>query len=181
MTVVDILCDLARLSYRRVMEPPEQVQGSSPEGPGQAPGQEKRPVRVGLWLTIAAVVIACGVCVGNRLLASVFTSTSELTPEENAAIVAATTYMDAVLADDVAIAYGLTCTKIHNDMTLSEFEAYQSDRGQISRYELVDVHVSSSDGRLNAIVETQMYATNGATFPQNIAVAKESAGWRVCE
>jgi hypothetical protein len=163
------------------MEPPEQVQEPSPEEPDRRPEAEKKPARVGLWLLIAAVVIVCGVCAGNRLLSSVFSSTEELTPEENAATVAASTYMDAVLAGDLPTAYGLTCMKIRDDMTLSEFETYQSDRGQISRYELVDVHVSSSDGKLSGIVETQMYAVNGGTFPQNIAVIKESSGWRVCE
>jgi hypothetical protein len=160
------------------VEPPEQP---SPQDPGSLPGQERKPVRVRLWLIVAAVVIVCGVCAGNRFLASVFPSQSELTPEENAAVAAAGAYMDAVLADDLSTAYGLTCTKVRNRMTLPEFETYQSDRGQISRYELVDVRVSSSAGTLSAIVETQMYAVNGATFPQNIAVAKEESGWRVCE
>lgn len=147
----------------------------------EPPEPEKRPARVGLWLMVAALVVICVVCAGNRLLSSVFSSPSELTPDENAATVAATAYMDAVLAGDLSTAYGLTCTKIREEMTLSEFETYQSDRGQISRYELVDVHVSSSDGKLTAIVETQMCAVNGATFSQNIAVTKENSDWRVCE
>ncbi|MEJ3744992.1 hypothetical protein WEI85_17055 [Actinomycetes bacterium KLBMP 9797] len=163
------------------MEPPEQVEEPSPERPTRPPEQVEKPVRVGVWLAVAGVVVVCGVFFGHRLLSSVLTSTSELSPDENAATVATVAYMDAVLADDLHTAYGLTCMKIHQEMTLSEFEKYQSDRYQISRYELVDVHVSSADGGLSAVVETQMYMTNGDTFPQNVAVTKESAGWRVCE
>lgn len=143
--------------------------------------QEQKPVRVGLWLAVAAAVIVCGVCAGNRLLSSVFSSTSELSPDENAATVAVVSYMDALLADDLATAYGLTCTKIQDRMSRPEFDTYQSDRGQISRYELVDVRVSSSGARLSAVVETEMYLVTGGSFPQNLAVTKEDAGWRVCE
>ena len=36
-------------------------------------------------------------------------------------------------------------------------------------------------GKLTAVVETQMDVTDGRTFAQNVAVTKDSAGWRVCE
>jgi len=163
------------------MEPPEQVGKPLPEMPAPPPEQAEKPVRVGVWLAVAGVVVVCGVFFGHRLLSSVLTSTSELSPDENAATVATVAYMDAVLADDLPTAYGLTCTKIHQAMTLSEFEKYQSDRYQISRYELVDTRVSSAGGTLTAVVETQMYMSDGRTFAQNLAVTKDSAGWRVCE
>jgi hypothetical protein len=160
------------------MEPPEEP---SPEKPAPPSAPVEKPVRVGRWLAIAGVVIACGVCGGQRLLSSVPGGESELTPDENAATVATVAYMDAMLADDLPTAYGLTCAKIRRDRTLAEFETYQSDRGQISRYELVDVHVSSTGGEFSAVVETEMYSVDGRTFPQNLAVAKESTGWRVCQ
>jgi hypothetical protein len=163
------------------MEPPEQVEEPSPEKPAPSPAQAEKPVRVGMWLAIAGVVVVCGVFFGHRLLSSVLTSESELSPDENAATVATVAYLDAVLADDLSTAYGLTCTEIHNEMTLSEFDTYQSDRDQILRYELVDVRVSSAGGELSAVVETEMSMIDGRTFPQNLAVAKESAGWRVCK
>ena len=133
--------------------------------------------RAARWLAGAAALAVCGVCAVQRLLPP----TTGLTPDENAAIVAATAYFDALLAGDLPAAYALTCAKVQDDMTLAEFEAYQPDRDQIRRYELVDVRVSSSGSRLSAVVETEMYLRTRGSFPQNVAVTKESSGWRVCE
>jgi hypothetical protein len=119
---------------------------------------------------IGVVAVVGAVVVETRLLSS----SSELSPEENAATVAGVAYADALFSDDVATAYDLTCAKIHQDMT-------QEGRSTVSRYELIDVRVSSSNGQLSGVLETQMFLTDGRVFNQNIPLAKEAGGWKACE
>jgi hypothetical protein len=151
------------------MEPPENE---------EEPRRRRRSrANVLIWVVIGVVAVVGAVVVETRLLSS----SSELSPEENAATVAGVAYADALFSDDVATAYDLTCAKIHQDMTLAEFDKYQEGRSTVSRYELIDVRVSSSNGQLSGVLETQMFLTDGRVFNQNIPLAKEAGGWKACE
>ncbi|MEV4811394.1 Rv0361 family membrane protein [Micromonospora avicenniae] len=143
--------------------------------PWNRPARRHRPMRVGLVFAGVGVALCCiGVTgLGVRNLQVV---TQAATPVRETA----DEFLRQVVLGDTGRAYDRLCSQARKKWSEGGFESWVRTPPEVRDYEIVDVSVTTRDGRPLGTVVVQLTRASGVTEQRELPVVREDGGWRVC-
>lgn len=145
------------------------------EQPWIRPSQPRRPVRAGL-VVVGAAVLLC--CVGVAGLAA--WNVQAVTRAAGPVRLTADGFLRQLTTGDTAGAYERLCADSRSRWSKLGFSSWVSTPPTVRDYEIVDVSVATRGGRPQGTVTVRLTRDGGNVEERELSVVPEDGGWRVC-
>ncbi|WP_018723326.1 Rv0361 family membrane protein [Salinispora fenicalii] len=145
------------------------------EPPWIRPSQPRRPVRTGL-VVAGAMVLLC--CVGVAGLAA--WNLQAVTRAAGPVRLTADGFLRQLTTGDTTGAYEQLCADSRSRWSKIGFTSWVRTPPTVQDYEIVDVAVTSRRGRPQGTVTVRLTRDSGTTEQRDLSIVTEDGGWRVC-
>jgi hypothetical protein len=123
---------------------------------------------------VSGIVLLC-CCAGMTLMGRTLWSTRE---DMRQASTTAGQYLADIEAHRIGAAYDRLCPATRARVSR---ESFSTVTAPLSSYEIVGVHVTTSNGRSSAVVSTTWTFIDGSVLNQAIGLAKLGDRWTICD
>ncbi|TDC38983.1 hypothetical protein E1211_05640 [Micromonospora sp. 15K316] len=138
----------------------------------------KNPQRRRTLLVVIGVVLSLcclGGVVGGFVLRDVFQEAVGPARDSVDAFAA------AMVEKDFPTAYGQLCGRLRDRQNETDFARQQTESFTATGYDIVNVNVVNTNGRLHGRADVRWTLPNGSGGTQVLTLVKEDGDWRICD